>query len=66
MGGGWSKFLANSSKSKNPAYPGNGDRIDGRDLIKDWEEKGTNYKFIYNKKDFESLKPNLEQHILGQ
>ena len=65
MGGGWSKFLNNSDKSINRSFPENGDRIDGRNLIEAWRKLGANYKFIYNKTDFLSLKPNLDEHILG-
>jgi alkaline phosphatase len=46
-----------------------GDRTDNRNLIHDWDEKmkqkNKKHKFVWNRSDFESLKPNQHDHILA-
>ena len=46
-----------------------GDRTDNRNLIDDWnqamERSKMRHKFIWNLTEFEKLKPNVDDHILG-
>lgn len=46
-----------------------GDRIDNRNLIDEWEKKmaaeGISHKYIWNRTDFNSLRPSQYQRILG-
>lgn len=46
-----------------------GDRIDNRSLINDWqhemEQKNKTHKFVWNLTDFNNLKPNQYDHVLG-
>ena len=64
MGGGREKFLNNVSYPLNGTYSEKGDRVDGRNLIEDWKKK--NNKFIWNRKEFDELKPGQNEHILGK
>ena len=47
-----------------------GDRTDGRNLIDEWSDKmeknGNRYKFVWNLTDFENLKPNQYDYVLGK
>ena len=66
--GGRVKFM-----SKNDTDPFNqdltGDRIDGRNLIDEWEQKmkklNKKYKYVWNYESFKELKPNQYTNILG-
>ena len=62
------KFLPNSEADPKQTRK-YGDRIDGRNLIKEWEDKMTKnkltHKYIWNLTDFNQLKPNQYQHVLG-
>ena len=65
MGGGRRKFLNKTQYSLNDSYSETGDRIDNRNLVEEWINKGKNYKFIWSRNEFDQLKPNSDQHILG-
>lgn len=47
----------------------NGSRVDGRNLIKEWEEKmeakGNAYKFIWNATQLRNLEVNQYDYVLG-
>ena len=67
--GGRIKFLPNSESDPSNSSL-RGDRIDGRNLINEWEEKmqkkNLKHKFIGNLSDFQNLKPGEDfDHILG-
>jgi alkaline phosphatase len=68
FGGGRRKFLRNSDMDYF-ATNKKGDRVDGRNLIEEWnkklEEKKLKHKFLWNKADFDALRPNQYDHILG-
>jgi alkaline phosphatase len=46
-----------------------GDRVDNRNLINEWEKKmekaGKKHKYVWNIGDFNSLKANEHDHVLG-
>ncbi len=65
MGGGRSKFLNKTQYNLNSTYSETGDRIDNRNLIEEWKNKGKKYKFIWKRNEFDQLKPNQDEHILG-
>ncbi len=46
MGGGRKKFINQTNYFLNNTYSETGDRIDNRNLIQEWKNKGDNYKFI--------------------
>ena len=46
-----------------------GERLDDKNLINEWntymENKQLKHKYLWNKTDFDSLKPNEYEHVLG-
>ena len=67
--GGREKFLRNTDRDMaNPNKTG--DRVDGRNLIDEWEAKmtkaGAKHKFVWNLTDFDSLKKSQYDHVLGE
>ena len=63
MGGGRKKFINKTSYFLNDTYAETGDRIDNRNLIQEWKDKG--HTFIWTRSEFDSLKPKQNYHILG-
>jgi alkaline phosphatase len=65
MGGGRNSFLPNKLKyALNASYSETGNRIDERNLIQEWKDKGST--FIWTRNEFDKLKPNNKNdHILG-
>ncbi len=69
FGGGRRKFM---KKTENDYFKRNmtGDRTDGRNLIEEWsknmKKSGKEYKFVWNLTEFENLKPNQYDHVLGK
>jgi alkaline phosphatase len=66
--GGRVKFLpSNVSDPANSAKKG--DRVDNRNLIDEWKAKMTKankkHSFVWNINDFNKLKPNEHDHVLG-
>ncbi|CAH3023820.1 unnamed protein product [Porites evermanni] len=49
-----------------PEYPDKkGERLDGRDLIKEWVNKHQNSKYVWNKTEFEKINVEEVDHVLG-
>jgi alkaline phosphatase len=67
FGGGRKKFLRTSDPD--PKSGKLGERIDGRNLIEEWQNKmkseGRTYKYIWNLTEFENLKPGQYERVLG-
>lgn len=64
MGGGRSKFLPNTTAD--PEYPDRkGERLDGRDLTKEWTAKYKNSAAIWNREQFNAIDPSKTDHLLG-
>ena len=68
FGGGRRKFLRNTDTDYFVTTK-KGDRVDQRNLIEEWnkkmEDKKLKHKFLWNKADFDSLRPNQYDHVLG-
>ena len=64
MGGGQRKFLYNSADGLLK-----GDRKDSRNLIQEWKDKmaqsNLKAKYVSNLSEFNDLKPNQYDHVLG-
>lgn len=64
IGGGRAKFLPQATKD--PEYTNRtGERLDGRDLPKEWIEKYKNSAYVWNKKQFDDIDVKRTRHILG-
>ncbi|MBS1797751.1 MAG: alkaline phosphatase [Acidobacteria bacterium] len=63
LGGGRFKFLPKGAKD--PEYDVAGERLDGRDLTKEWTDKYKNAAYVWNKKDFDAVDPKKTDHLLG-
>lgn len=64
LGGGRSKFTPETQED--PEYPEQkGERRDGRDLPQEWVKNGKNSKYVWNKKDFDSIDPKTTDRLLG-
>lgn len=64
LAGGRSKFL--TEKTSDPEYPQlHGDRLDGRDLTKEWTDKYKNSAYVWNKQQFDAIDPKKTDHLLG-
>ena len=67
FGGGRRKFLRKTDLD--PKTGEAGDRTDNRNLIQDWENKmkneGLTYKYVWNRTDFDSLRPGQYKRILA-
>ena len=49
-----------------PEYPDKkGERLDGRDLIKEWVNKHQNSKYVWNKTEFEKINVEEVDHVIG-
>jgi len=64
LGGGRFKFLPKGQKD--PEYDRlSGERLDGRDLTKEWTTKYKDSAYVWNKKDFDAIDPKKTNHLLG-
>lgn len=64
LGGGRTKFLPTTAQD--PEYKnGKGERLDGRDLTKEWLTKYKDSAYIWNKKDFDAVDVKKTKHLLG-
>jgi alkaline phosphatase len=64
MGGGRTKFLPN--EVTDPEYQRlAGERLDKRDLTKEWLAKYKDSAFVWNKADFDKIDPKKTNHLLG-
>ena len=64
LGGGRSKFLP--KETADPEYPGKtGERLDGRDLTKEWQSKYKDSAFVWNKQQFDSINTGKTRHLFG-
>lgn len=64
LGGGRTKFIPETVKD--PEYEKvSGERLDGRDLTKEWTTKYKNSSYVWNKKDFDAIDPKKTKHLLG-
>lgn len=64
MGGGRTKFLPN--QTNDPEYTDRrGERLDGRDLTKEWTTKYKNSDYVWNKKQFDAIDAKRTKHLLG-
>lgn len=64
MGGGRSKFIPR--EMTDPEYEARkGERMDGRDLPKEWTGKYKNSAYVWNKQQFDAIDPKKTDHLLG-
>lgn len=64
LGGGRGKFLPR--EVKDPEYvTRTGERLDGRDLTREWTAKYKNSQFIWNKQQFDAVDPRRVKHLFG-
>ncbi|MDQ3374466.1 MAG: alkaline phosphatase [Acidobacteriota bacterium] len=64
LGGGRTKFVSN--KTIDLEYPDKkGERLDGRDLPKEWTTKYKNSAYVWNKQQFDSIDAKKTKHLLG-
>ncbi len=64
MGGGRTKFLPKNIQD--PEYSTrSGERLDERDLTREWQSKYKNSAFVWNKKQFDAIDAKKTTHLLG-
>ena len=64
LGGGRTKFLP--KEIKDPEYaPRSGERLDGRNLTQEWQNKYKNSTYVWNKQQFEAVDTKKTKHLLG-
>jgi alkaline phosphatase len=64
MGGGRAKFLP--KESADPEYAGKtGERLDKRDLAREWTDKHANSAYVWNKQQFDAVDAKKTDHLLG-
>lgn len=64
LGGGRAKFVSN--QINDPEYPDRkGERLDGRDLPKEWTTKYKNSEYVWNKQQFDLIDTKKTKHLLG-
>jgi alkaline phosphatase len=64
MGGGRGNFLPTAEKD--PEYPNlQGRRLDGRDLIAEWQKRFANGSYVWNSKQLAALDLSRTPHLLG-
>ena len=50
-----------------PEYPDKtGERLDGRNLIKEWVDKYPNSQYVWNKTAFHNIDPNKVNRVMGK
>ena len=64
LGGGRSKFLP--KEMKDPEYEARtGERLDGRDLTREWTSKYKHSAFVWNKQQFDAIDAKKTNHLFG-
>jgi len=64
IGGGRSKFLPQTVKD--PEYENRtGERLDGRDLTREWLSKYKDPAYVWNKQQFDGIDTKKTKHLLG-
>ncbi|MCF6300883.1 MAG: alkaline phosphatase, partial [Proteobacteria bacterium] len=64
MGGGRTKFIPSSVSD--PEYKNqSGERLDNRDLMKEWKSKYKDSEVVWNKEQFKQVKAKETKHLLG-
>jgi alkaline phosphatase len=64
LGGGRTKFLPENVSD--PEYPKkHGERKDGRNLISEWTQRGSDSAYVWDKAQFDALDTTRVQHLLG-
>jgi alkaline phosphatase len=64
LGGGRSKFISN--QTNDPEYTDRkGERLDGRDLPKEWTTKYKNSEYVWNRQQFDSIDAKKTKYLLG-
>jgi alkaline phosphatase len=64
MGGGRTKFLP--KEMTDPEYQNlQGERLDNRDLTKEWLSKYKDSAYVWNKAEFDRIDPKKTNHLLG-
>lgn len=64
MGGGRAKFLPNTETD--PEYSERkGERLDGRNLPKEWVDKYKKSAYVYDKQGFDAIDTKKTKHLLG-
>lgn len=64
LGGGRAKFLPRTAKD--PEYENiPGDRLDGRDLTREWQTKYKSSTYVWNEQQFKNIDPKKTKHLLG-
>ena len=64
LGGGRTKFVSN--QTIDPEYDNRrGERLDGRDLPKEWTTKRKNSEYVWNKQQFDRIDARKTKHLLG-
>ena len=61
LGGGWNKFLPKRAGKDEPT----GERLDNRDLTREWTNRFNNAKYVSNRKDLLAVKASEVDHLLG-
>jgi alkaline phosphatase len=61
LGGGWNKFLPKRAGKDEPT----GDRLDNRDLTREWTQRFKNAKYVNNRSDLLALNAGEVDHLLG-
>ena len=56
-----------SSNDTDPEYPDKtGERLDGRNLIKEWVHKHPNSQYVWNKTAFDEIDAGQVDHVMGE
>src|SRR5690606_37689347 len=64
LSGGRSKFMR--FDQTDPEYADkHGERLDNRDLIKEWVDKKDDSKYVWNQKDFDKINPKKTKRLMG-
>ena len=64
LSGGRSKFM--TFDQTDPEYADkHGERLDKRDLIKEWVDKKDDSKYVWNQKDFDKIDPKKTKRLMG-
>ena len=61
LGGGWNKFLPKRAGKDQPT----GERLDNRDLTKEWTQRFENAQYITNRKELLAVNSSEIDHLLG-
>ena len=55
-----------SKNDTDPEYANEtGERLDGKNLIKEWIEKYPNSQYVWNKTAFDQIDPEKVDHVMG-